>query len=77
MKEKGRVYSKKYRRIHSEITKLLASTEPSTADIAVSDISDFHLRNITLRSLIWLWFELVGNPNILTIFICIFQLLYL
>ena len=33
----------RYRRIQSEITKLLASTEPSSADLTESDISDFHL----------------------------------
>ena len=47
MSGKGRVYSKKYRRIQSEITKLLASTEPSSAaDLAVSDISDFHVGDV-------------------------------
>ena len=46
MNVKGRAYSKKYRKIQSEIIKLLASTEPSSTDLAVSDISDFHVGDV-------------------------------
>ena len=50
MNERGRIFSKEYKRIQSEITNLLNFTEPSSADLAVLDRSDFHIGDVLAYS---------------------------